>query len=57
MDNILIIINKINNNILINYLNLFILIEEIVNFIKNIFNIYNFNNNIIIDINNLTIRI
>ena len=39
------------------YLNLSILLGEVVNFIENIFNIYNFNNSIIINISNLAIRI
>ena len=56
MDNILVIINEIGDNDLINYLNLFILLGEIVNFVKNILNIYSSNNNITININSLMVR-
>ena len=56
MDNILVIINEIGDNNLMGYLNLSILLGEIINFIKNILSVYSFNNNIIINISSLVVK-
>ena len=57
MDNILVIINKINNNNLMDYLNLSTLFGKIIDFVENILSAHNFNNNIIINISSLVIKI
>ena len=56
MDNILVTINKIGDDDLIDYFNLSTLLGEIVDFVENIFSTYSPNNNIVIDVSSLAIR-
>ena len=48
--------NEIGDNDLMGYLNLFILLGEIVDFMENILSAHNSNNSITININSLTVK-